>query len=158
MTHWKKLTNPNYIGSYSLDDGKDLTVTIERVNQEKVKGTDGTDEDCIVAYIKGYKPMILNKTNCKAIEQLHGTPMIEEWAGKQITLFIAKVSAFGSTVDALRIRPVVAEVKKEDLNPKHPKWDGAKKAIESGSTTIERIKKTYTLTKKNEEELCKISK
>ena len=37
-THWKKLRNPNYIGSYELADGdgkyNELTVTIESVLKE----------------------------------------------------------------------------------------------------------------------------
>lgn len=104
VTHWKKLTNPNYIGSHDLQPGQRLTLTIESVSQEIVKGSDGKDEQCIVAKIKGAKkPMILNKTNCKIIAKLHETPYIEEWSGKQIIIYSAKVKAFGEMVDALRV-------------------------------------------------------
>lgn len=104
VTHWKKLTNPNYIGSHDLQPGQRLTLTIESVAQEVVKGSDGKEEQCIVAKIKGAKkPMILNKTNCKIIAKLHDTPYIEDWAGKQIIIYTAKVKAFGEMVDALRV-------------------------------------------------------
>lgn len=104
VTHWKKLTNPNYIGSHDLQPGQRLTLTIESVAQEVVKGADGKEEQCIVAKIKGAKkPMILNKTNCKIIAKLHDTPYIEDWAGKQIIIYTAKVKAFGEMVDALRV-------------------------------------------------------
>lgn len=106
MTHWKKLTNPDYLGAYSIEDGKDLILTIAYVRQEKVIGTDGKKEDCIVCHFsdKGAKPMILNVTNCKTISKLYGTPLIEEWAGKRIQIGIEKVKAFGDVVEALRVR------------------------------------------------------
>ena len=38
-THWKKLTNPNYLGAYSIENGQDLILTIKYVQEEKVIGT-----------------------------------------------------------------------------------------------------------------------
>ena len=35
-THWKKLTDPNYLGSWDFAPGEVRTLTIERVLQEKV--------------------------------------------------------------------------------------------------------------------------
>lgn len=114
MTHWKKLTNPDYLGAYSLENGEDLTLTISYVRVEKVTGPDGKREDLPVAHFSEtkvgnseIKPMILNTTNMKRIAQLYNTPYIENWAGKKITIYIEQVSAFGSIVDALRIRPIV---------------------------------------------------
>jgi hypothetical protein len=60
-THWKKLTNPNYLGAYDFQQGEKRIVTIKEVIQEKV----------------------LN-----------------------VTLYVTMVSAFGQTVEALRIEPV----------------------------------------------------
>ena len=48
-THWKKLTNPDYLGSYALEDGKDMIVTIKEVKQELITGQKGTKEECVVA-------------------------------------------------------------------------------------------------------------
>ena len=49
--------------------------------------------------------MIMNKTNCKIIEKIYGTPYIEDWIGKKIQIYVQKgVKAFGEIVDALRIR------------------------------------------------------
>jgi hypothetical protein len=107
VTHWKKLTNPNYIGSHDLQPGQELKLTIESVSQEMIKGTDGKEEMAIVALIKGAKkPMILNKTNCKIIAKIHDTPYIEQWSGKDIIIYSAKVKAFGEMVEALRIKNV----------------------------------------------------
>lgn len=109
-THWKKLNNPDYLGAYSLDkNGKyeDLVVTIDSVKNEEIVGADGKKEVCIVARMKGQKPMILNATNCKTLTKLFKSPHIEDWCGKQITLFVSQVKAFGDFHDALRIRPVL---------------------------------------------------
>lgn len=154
MPHWKKLTNPNYIGAYSLDGGKDMNVTIEKVVQEEVQSSDGRADECVVAYLKGEKPFILNKTNCKSIEKCLGSPDTDAWIGGEITIYIAKVSAFGETVDALRVREKTVEKKLPVLNEKNPKWADAKKAIEAGSTDIETIKLHYKITPKDEKILC----
>ena len=105
MTHWKKLTNPDYLGTYSLEDGQDIVLTISNVRQEVVTGPEGKQEQCLVCYWKeGAKPMILNVTNSKMIEKLLKTPYIEEWSGSRIQIGAEKVKAFGEIVDALRIR------------------------------------------------------
>lgn len=150
-THWKRLVNPDYIGAYSLDPGQEVTVTIERVEKRLVKGTDGKQEHCIVADLKGNKPMILNRTNCKTIAKVYDTPFIEEWAGKQVVLYATKVKAFGEQVEALRIRPVKPEL--ELLTPEHPRWEGAKKSLKEGKVTIETIKQNFKITKENETKL-----
>lgn len=147
-THWRRLTNPNYIGSYSLEPGEERTVTIESVSKELVKGPDGKEEECIVAKLKGEKPLILNKTNCKTIAKVHESPYIEDWSGKKITLYVAKIKAFGERVDALRIRDKKPTL--PDLNPQHPKWEDAKQAIKTGKVTVNQIRANYTLTSNNE--------
>lgn len=108
-THWKKLTNPNYLGSYAFQPGEEKTVTIKEVKREIVQNQNGK-EDCTVAYFEeDLKPLILNKTNADAIAKAWGTPYIEDWSGKKIVLKVKKVSAFGEMVDAVRVskdRPV----------------------------------------------------
>lgn len=105
MTHWKQLTNPDYLGAYSLDEGQELIVTIQSVRNEMVTGPDGKKEECVVAHFaeRNVKPMILNVTNMKMITKLSGTPYIEKWAGLKIKLHSEKVKAFGEVVDALRV-------------------------------------------------------
>jgi hypothetical protein len=104
LTHWKKLTNPNYIGSEILQPNQELKLTIEKVQKEQVKTAEGTQE-CIVAYFKGgQKGMIINKTNAKIITKILDTPYIEHWANKSIIIYAAKVRAFGEMVEALRVK------------------------------------------------------
>jgi len=115
-THWKKAFNPNYIGAYSLEPGEELVVTIESVGKEDVMNADGREEECLVAHLKGQKPFILNKTNAKTVATVTGSNYIEDWPGKQIQLYVAKVKAFGQMVDALRVRDFPPK-KKRRLKP-----------------------------------------
>lgn len=155
-THWKKLNNPDYIGAYELmvgDDPIELTVEIVSVTNETVTGLNNRRDECIVARLKGQKPMILNATNAKMIAKIADSPYIEDWAGVKITLYVAKVKAFGETVDALRVKSKTTL--QQDMSPKHPKWKGAVKALKNGSTTIEAIKQVYNLTEANEKLMIK---
>lgn len=106
-THWKKLTNPDYLGAYAFEPGEEKTLTIADVRREMVTGAEGKKEDCTVVYFQeaGIKPMIFNHTNCKTVERLYKTPYIEEWAGKRVILCVRQVRAFGETVDAVRVKP-----------------------------------------------------
>lgn len=111
-THWKKLTNPNYLGAYSIEDGRDLILTIKNVREEQVTGTDGKKDDCVVCYFyENVKPMILNSTNMKMIAKLYRTNYIEEWVGKKIQVGVEQVRAFGDIVDALRVRKAIPHEK-----------------------------------------------
>lgn len=150
-THWKKLQHPDYIGAYELMDGtpnKELTVTITKVAREQITGADGKKEECTVCYLHGQKPMILNSTNQKVMQKLFDSPYIEDWAGKKMTLYVARVKAFGDTVDALRVRPTAPKL--PELTPTHEKWQGAMTALKAGNTTIDAIRKNYILSSENE--------
>lgn len=102
-THWKKLTNPNYLGAWDFQPGEIRTLTIKEVKKEPVKSERGTEQCEIVYFTEDVKPLILNKTNGKMISQVWGSPYIEDWKGKQIKLTVKKVSAFGEIVDAVRV-------------------------------------------------------
>ena len=127
MTHGKKLTNPDYLGAYSLEPGQDIVLTIERVQVETVTGPEGKKEECVVCYWREReKPMILNSTNAKMIQKLLKTPYIEEWSGHRIQIGVEMVKAFGEIVDALRVRNFLPEEKAvkceccgEDIKPAH---------------------------------------
>lgn len=152
-THWKKLDNPNYLGAYSLQDGenREINAVIDRVVVEDVK-TDRGSEPCKVAYLKGLKPMILNATNCKTIEKLFNSPYIDDWAGETITLYVAKIRAFGSDMEALRVRNVAPVITLPELTPNTEAWANCIKALNNGFT-IDQIKEKYTLSEANEADL-----
>lgn len=99
--------NPNYLGSWDLDDqpNRELTLTIEKIVDEKVIAA-GNSEICTVCYWtdSAFKPMILNVTNKKTICKLYKTKDTEKLKGKSVIIGIEKVKAFGDVYDALRIR------------------------------------------------------
>ena len=149
-THWKRLINPDYIGFYSLDEGKDKVVTIEKVIRDMVTSIGGKKEECTIAILKGEKPFILNSTNSKMIQKLYGTPYIEDWAGAKITLYASITKLKGEDVECLRIRPKIPNKKLPELTPTHKKWNGAIKALKDGSVTIDKIKESFTISEENE--------
>lgn len=108
-THWKSLTNPNYLGGYSIPEGQDIIVTIDYVRREEVVGTGGKKEYEVVAHLKnGVLPFILNKTNMKTIQKLYKSPYIEDWGGRSIQVYFDPTVKFGrETVGGLRIRDFV---------------------------------------------------
>ena len=102
--HWKKTTNPNYLGAYAFDDGKDMIVTVKDVKVETVQNAQGKEDKHVLYFENDVKPLILNSTNMKTIEKVVGTAYIDEWVGKKLQLYVAMVSAFGTTTDAVRVR------------------------------------------------------
>lgn len=154
LTHWKKLNNPDYIGAYSLDRGKDMTLTIDYVNREIITGTGGKKEECTVLHFKeAQKPMILNRTNAKTIQKIYGTPYIEEWAGKKITLFASVTKLADEEVECLRIRPVRPTLP-ELLLSDTDNFRNCQQAIRNGYS-IEQIQKKWTLSPEVIKELLK---
>lgn len=149
-THWKLLINPDYIGAYALPEGEDLTVTIDFVQQEEVKGTGGKKEDCTVAHLVGQKPMILNVTNSKSIAKLYG-PYIEDWAGKPITLYASTTKLAGETVECLRVRPKVMVKQKPKITPE--RFKKAIASIQAGEFTTDKLRSNFALTEAQESEL-----
>lgn len=111
-THWKKYNNPEFLGAYAIEPGQDLVATVDYARQEQFVGTGGKKDEGLVIHFKerDIKPMICNATNAKAITKVCGSPYIEDWCGQRISLYVAEVSAFGETVDALRVRTYAPKV------------------------------------------------
>ena len=156
LTHWKKLHNPDYIGAYALEPGQELIVTIKSAGVESVMGTGGKKEDCMVVHFAepDVKPLICNVTNSKSITKALGTPYIEEWAGGRIQLYAATVNAFGEEVEAIRVRPKQPKSTKPELTPDHAKWEKAVQNLAAESTTIEAIRKHFTVSDENASKLA----
>lgn len=152
LTHWKILTNPDYLGSYDFQPNEERIVTVKSVKREMITGTGGKKEECTVVYFtEPIKPMILNSTNAKMITKLAETPYVEEWAGKSFKIVVAKVSAFGDIVDALRIKSEKVAKPKLELNT--PNFESCRKAYQSDPTKLEMIKAKYDVSARVEEAL-----
>ena len=143
-THWKKTMNPNYLGAYALEPNEDLVVEITEVKTESVMNADGRNEDCLVAHLKDHKPLIVNKTNAKAIAKVCGSNYIEDWKGKQIALYISNVKAFGELVEAIRVRTVPPKAKsKRKLN--EDDFKKLVKAVADGSYNLDDALSNFVL-------------
>lgn len=109
--HWKKLTNPTYLGEWDIPEGQDLVATIKSISQEEVKDKNGKSEMVpVLTWKEGLKPLILNKTNMTNIAKALGTPYVDEWEGQAVQLYKEMVSAFGTITMAVRIRDFKPEV------------------------------------------------
>lgn len=142
-THWKKLVDPRYIGAYALPNGNDLVVTIEVVRSEEITMMGGKKEVHSIMYLKGQKPMILNATNSKSIHKLYG-PYIEDWMGKQITLYGSTAKLGGELVECLRIRPSIPARQKQSITGK--RLEAAVEQIRAGTYTVAKLRANFALT------------
>lgn len=146
-THWKKLVDTNYLGSWDIVGGR-LVLQIVKIKQERIFNQNkNAEESCTVAYFSDerYKPMILNKTNCKTMQKLTGSPYIENWAVR-VEIKTEKVKAFGELVEALRIEKTIPQ-QQATAAPKAepPKCADCTKPIEQlGNYTPEQMAKART--------------
>lgn len=102
---FRKFMDKSFLGAWDLDDGKDTILTIDHVQRDEVKNDRGTEKKMTLHFREtGYKPMICNTTNAKAISSAYGSTRVEDWENKKIALYKATISAFGQTTECVRIR------------------------------------------------------
>ena len=125
LTLWKKEINKDYLGSWDLCIGadnnekpvyKEVVATIKKIEKQAIPDMEGikkgntkaTKDELLVWFNELPKPMIVHaKTNFQGLENATATPFIEKWVGKRVCVYVEKgVKAFGTTTDALRIKPV----------------------------------------------------
>jgi len=145
LTHWKKLQNPLYLGSYDFQPNEERTVTVKDVKREMVKGQEGTEEHTIVHFVEAYKPMIMNATNSKMLTNLSGSPYVEKWIGTSFKLVVVKIKAFGEFIDALRIKSEKVTKLLPELVLDSANFVKVKEAIKSGKFTMEQVESKYKL-------------
>lgn len=135
--------NPNYLGSWDLDDvpNRELILTIEQIKDEEVV-TNGKSEVCTACYWtdKAYKPMILNVTNKKTLCKLYKTKDTEKLKGKAVVIGIDRVKAFGDVHDALRIRKRIPQIASANLQ----KCENCGKDISASSSMTSEQVAAYT--------------
>lgn len=112
-----RLLYPNLFISGVELRGKDVTLTIRKVVVETLKSERGEEKKPVVYFeetrkkaeqdgdVSKEKRLVMNKTNAVTIASIYGNE-IDNWKGKQITLYATPVAAFGKTSDAIRVRPV----------------------------------------------------
>jgi len=117
MAHILELFDPSrYVSAHELK-GKDVTVTIERVVAATVEGEGNRKARKPVIHFKNAsKPLVLNKTNAKAIVGMYGADYTK-WNGKRITIYPTTTSLAGATVDCIRVRPKPPGTSVQDSPP-----------------------------------------
>lgn len=113
-TNFKQLTNPLYMGAYSLDNGDNTYCEIAAVTrsfkQEEVADPSGKKKLCLIGYTDQPKPFILNATAQKVMQQITKSRYLEDWVNVPIIFYVAlNVRTPQGPVDALRIKPGVAQ-------------------------------------------------
>jgi hypothetical protein len=88
----------NYVKSSDLK-GRSVEVIIANYAMEKLG-----DDTKLVLYFQGAsKGMVLNKTNATEIADAY-TDELDQWIGRKIELYVARVDFQGKKVDGLRVR------------------------------------------------------
>lgn len=102
---FRKFMDKSFLGAWDLNDKDDTVLTIDHVERNEVKNDRGTEKKMTIHFVEnGYKPMICNTTNAKAISKAHGSTKVEDWEKKKISLYKATISAFGQTTECIRVR------------------------------------------------------
>lgn len=88
-------------------DGRDVAVTIRKVVQGAVQGTDGKKQKKPIVYFEGSdKGLAMNITNVRTVGGMYGFKA-EDWPGKKITLYPTTTQFGPKTVECIRVRPTV---------------------------------------------------
>ena len=107
----RKLYDKDFVYAYDLE-GKDATVTIERVTGGTLTGTGGKSTQKPIVFFKGTKKgLALCITNARVIAGLYGGFESDAWIGKKITLYPTTTTFGSQTVDCIRIRTVIPKGK-----------------------------------------------
>jgi len=164
MSHYKSLFDYKHLGCQDLPrDAKnkpmDIIVTMTKLEKREVVTEGGKKDILPVADLKGApKPMIMNKTNLKTLSELFETTEYEDFVGRTFSIGKSMVKGkAGSLVEGLRVRPIKVEKVKAEMNPLHPKWNGAVKALKENNTTIEDIERNYSLSPENKSLILSLS-
>lgn len=143
-THWKKLQNPDYLGSYDFQPNEERVLTVKKVFVKAVEAEKTTD--CtIVEFVEKSKPMILNSTNAKTLTKIFESPYIEDWTGKSFKVVVKPIKAFGEIVDALRIKSEKVAKIKPLLILNSKTFNSCRERYQADKNTLVKIKENYVV-------------
>jgi hypothetical protein len=155
--HWRDLLQKAYLHGSEIDG--EITVTIKDFEEIEVysKREQSKEDLGVMTFEEDVKPVVLTSRKCEAMEQLFGSGNIYDWVGKKITMYPKDERHFGKMFPVITIKAANAKanVTKSPLLINGEKWSQAVDALANGQTTIQGIKKHYSLTSKAEAELKK---
>jgi hypothetical protein len=82
--------------------GRDVTVTIDAVEMITLPNDQG--RKLALRFEGKDKQWIVNKTNANTIAKLLNSGVMEDWIGKQITIYPTETAYQGEMVDCIRVR------------------------------------------------------
>ena len=140
-THWRTFHETEFLGAFDLQDRDvtEVTALITSAQSKEVTDQNGQKETILSCTFEGFKkPMMLNATNCKAIEKVAKTPFINDWHGTRVTIYIQKgIKAFGKIVDGLRIKSTAPAI---EIDPVKLQADLDEL---TAATTLDQLKTIY---------------
>jgi len=112
--HYKTLFPKDYLGHYDLE-GKDFTLTIDKVVNEELVMQGGRKEIKPIVYFKeAKKKLVLNVTNADIIADNFKEPIYRKWSGKKITLYTTTTKLGRKIVDCIRVKSTSTEPKQDN--------------------------------------------
>jgi hypothetical protein len=112
MPDYRTMFDRDYIGAWDLG-GKDITKTIARVEAKKLRNRTAANTKPVIFFKGAVKGFALNKTNGKTIAAMYGTNT-DKWIGKAITIYPTTTTFGSDTVECIRVRPGIPQVKSSD--------------------------------------------
>lgn len=166
-THFRTFSNSKHLASDDLlgMDGIKVTIDQVRVGRDLNKRKTGDLPICrfkerMIRPGEQLKTMILNATNMRVLEDITGSPYLEDWDGVEIEIYVDNKVRFGNElVDGLRFRkpainPELAqkEVLDSERIPKMIEY------VIGGGMTLEQVYQRYAITNEQTNEINKLIK
>lgn len=103
---WHTAYGYKFLSSDDMELGQEFTLTISGVTREMAYDSKSKQEKPLisVSFAQTDKLLALNATNAKSISEIAGSPMVEKWQGKRITIYVIKDKFFGKLQTALRVK------------------------------------------------------
>jgi hypothetical protein len=110
-THYKSFFNSTFLNDGDFDTERDTVCVVSKVIQVEDETRDGKQVFNAIM-LEGYsKPMKAPNEVLKALKKALGSPFVEDWQGKHISIYILKgLRAFGAVHDVPRVRPVAPRI------------------------------------------------
>lgn len=91
----------NYLKADDIKDRGDVNVVIEEITIAEV---DDGKKKAVLHFRGKDKTLMLNVTNANMLEEITGSDDTDDWIGKRICLYTAKVDFQGKRVLAIRVK------------------------------------------------------
>ena len=111
MPKTSEMTPSKYLKQDDIGDG--VLVTVKGVEKQNIGREDDPEFKYVIFFNELPKPLVLNKTNINRLEAACGSDNTDDWAGKEVVLFVDHDVEFGGkVVGGIRVRG-----KKNEANP-----------------------------------------